>query len=84
LIRVRSETPMDQQEIERVVDLGSVAISIEIDKMIEALPRGTNLIEVASDLVARLLEISDHREFAEILRAGLVARQTLIELGIEV
>jgi hypothetical protein len=75
---------MDQQEIERVVDLGSVAISIEIDKMIEALPRGTNLIEVASDLVARLLEISDHREFAEILRAGLVARQTLIELGIEV
>ena len=75
---------MDHQEkIDRAVDLASVAISIELDRMIEALPAGANVSEVASDLVARLLDISDNREFAEILQEALIARKALTELGVK-
>lgn len=74
---------MDHQEqVDRAVDLASVAISIELDRMIETLPPGVNLSEVASDLVARLLDISDSCEFAGILQEALIARKALAELGV--
>jgi hypothetical protein len=75
--------PAEQAETSEAVRSAAVPISIEIDAMIAALPGGADLTEIAFDLINELEARCDCRDFIAIFKEALLARRTLIELGVD-
>jgi hypothetical protein len=67
----------EQEEIDRIVNLTSVAVAVEIDKMIDALPEGANLVEVAKNLAEQLAAMSKHPEFTDLMKRALLSHDAM-------
>jgi hypothetical protein len=67
----------EQEEIDRIVNLTSVAVAVEIDKMIDALPEGANLVEVAKNLAEQLATMSKLPEFTDLMKRALLAHDAM-------
>ena len=74
--------PMMQPEIIDAVHTAAVPISVEIDAMLARVPAGADLAQIAEELVAELEVMCARRDFIDVFSKALIARRTLVELGI--
>jgi hypothetical protein len=81
--QIEDVMPAEQTETFDAVHFAAHPISIEIDAMIAALPAGTDLTEIAFDLIDKLEARCDCSEFIAIFKEALIGRQALTELGIK-
>lgn len=73
-----------QTETIETVRLAAIAISIEIDAMVAALPADADLTEIAFDLIYELeAAMCDRRDIIAIFKEALMARRALTELGVD-
>jgi hypothetical protein len=72
-----------QTETIETVRLAAIAISIEIDAMVAALPADADLTEIAFDLIYELEAMCDRRDIIAIFKEALMARRALTELGVD-
>lgn len=73
-----------QPETIGAVHKAAIPISIEIDAMLASVPADADLSQIADEFVAELEAICPRRDFIDIFAKGLMARRTLVELGIGV
>jgi hypothetical protein len=72
-----------QEEAIGAVRSAAVPISIAIDAMVAELPADANLAEIAFDLIDGVEAMGSCGEIISIFKEGLIARQALTELGVD-
>ena len=75
--------PPLQPEPFDAVRFAAIPLSIEINAMLAALPANADLTEIAVELIYELGERCDNRDFIEIFKEALTARQALTDLGVD-
>jgi hypothetical protein len=59
------------------------SISDELNQMFRRLPAGSDIIEIAYELIYQIQERCDSLEFITIFKEALTARPALTELGVD-